>query len=224
MNWLRPFATLGIAVFAVSCQSLDKSHHVLVSVAEQKMVLLEEGKPVATYPISTSKFGLGDEKNSYRTPTGRMAVAKKIGCKAPEGAVFKSREWTGEVLAPDAPGRDPILTRILWLRGLEARNRNAFPRMIYIHGTTEERNLGQPVSFGCIRMSSKDVIDLYDRIGVGAQVYITENKLPLAIHTSNLMSRIRLPGIASRTGSTNVPREAIVPGRKRSAPVAVPAT
>jgi lipoprotein-anchoring transpeptidase ErfK/SrfK len=136
----------------------------IVSVREQKMVLLTDGKPVKTYKISTSKFGLGDKPGSYQTPTGHLRIAKKIGCNAQQGAVFKSRKPTGEVIRPNAPGRDPIVTRILWLKGAESENRNAYRRMIYIHGTPEERNLGRPVSYGCIRMSSRDVVDLYNRV------------------------------------------------------------
>ena len=86
--------------------------------------------------------------------------------------VFKDRRATGEVLAPDAPGRDPIVTRILWLRGLEAQNANAYSRYIYIHGTPEERNIGTRASFGCIRMRSRDVIQLYDIVGPQARVTI----------------------------------------------------
>jgi lipoprotein-anchoring transpeptidase ErfK/SrfK len=90
---------------------------------------------------------------------------------------FKSREPTGEVVPVNAPGRDPIVTRILWLRGLEYRNRNAFDRMIYIHGTPEEAKIGEPSSYGCIRMRSKDVVALYKLIGVGARVDILNRPL-----------------------------------------------
>lgn len=101
-----------------------------------------------------------------------MRIKKKIGDGAPAGAVFKSRMLTGEVLPVDAPGRDPIVTRILWLEGLEPHNRNAYQRFIYIHGTPEERNIGQAVSYGCIRMRSQDIIELYDRVGTGARVEV----------------------------------------------------
>ena len=190
------------ALFFCSCQSLDQRQHLLVSVAEQRMVLVEDGRPVANFPISTSKFGLGDERNSYRTPLGTMVVARKIGCHAPKGAVFRSRQWTGEVLPPDAPGRDPILTRIVWLRGIEAQNRNAFPRMIYIHGTTEERRLGQPVSYGCIRMASADIIELYNRIGVGTPVTVIPNRMPMAVTTASWTPRLRsTPRVAAADDS-----------------------
>lgn len=142
------------------------------------MVLLEDDEILASYPVSTSKFGVGDAPGSYATPVGKLKVKKKIGSGHPSGAVFKSRLPTGEVLGIDAPGRDPIVTRILWLDGLESRNRNAYDRYIYIHGTPEERNIGQPVSFGCVRMRSRDVIELYDIVGTGAQVLITPQPFP----------------------------------------------
>jgi hypothetical protein len=151
----------------------------LVSVPEQRMVVLDdERKPLASYPVSTSKFGLGDERGSYRTPLGRFEIAAKIGDRVPPGGVLKSRRYTGEVLPVDAPGRDPIVTRILWLKGKEAKNRNAYGRYIYIHGTPEERNIGRPVSFGCVRMRSDDVIDLYRRVGEGSEVVILNRRLP----------------------------------------------
>lgn len=142
------------------------------------MALLEDGSPLATYPVSTSKFGLGDSPGTSWTPLGRLEVARKIGDRAPSGAAFKDRRWTGEIVPPDAPGRDIIVTRILWLRGEEPQNSNAYSRYIYIHGTPEERNIGLPVSYGCIRMRSADVIELFDIVGRGAQVRI-ENE-PLA--------------------------------------------
>lgn len=164
--WPRLFALVLLTGCATS------KHHVVISTSEQKMVLLEEGHPIAVYPVSTSKFGLGDTVGSNQTPMGKFKVRHKIGHDAPAGAVFKSRRWTGEVLPIDAPGRDPIVTRILWLDGLEPQNRNAYRRYIYIHGTPEERNIGQPVSYGCIRMRSQDVMDLFNRIRPGTRVDI----------------------------------------------------
>ena len=158
----------------------DHDHQVVISISEQRMVLLKNGVPLATYPVSTSKFGLGDGPGTRATPLGELEVARKIGDGASPGAVFKSRELTGEVLVPDAPGRDPIVTRILWLRGLEAGNRNAFDRYIYIHGTPEERRIGQPASYGCVRMRSRDVIRLYDEVGNGARVIIRNQPLAVA--------------------------------------------
>src|SRR6516164_6114591 len=141
---------LTLALLFSSCATKDKEHRVLVSVADQSLELYHKEKLIGRYPVSTSKFGLGDRFGSRETPLGRMEVAKKIGASAPLGAVFKNRRPTGEVLSPDAPGRDPIVTRIIWLRGLEQKNRNAFARCIYIHGTPEERNVGRPASVGCI--------------------------------------------------------------------------
>ena len=155
----------------------DHEHKIVISVPEQRMVVLKNGVPLAVYPVSTSKFGLGDGPGTRATPLGELEIARKIGDDAPLGAVFKSRQLTGEVLVPDAPGRDPIVTRILWLRGLEAGNGNAFERYIYIHGTPEERRIGQPASYGCVRMRSRDVIALYDEVGNGARVIIRDQPL-----------------------------------------------
>jgi hypothetical protein len=175
---LIPLLALTACQLLTSCGSSgyyfgqDKRNKMIVSVKDQRMLLVRDGKPVKTYKVSTSKFGLGDQPGSNRTPIGHLRVASKIGCNCPHGSVFKSRRRTGEILKPNAPGRDPIVTRILWLKGMEDRNKNAFRRTIYIHGTPEERRLGYPASFGCIRMSSKDVADLYNRVGHGADVFI----------------------------------------------------
>lgn len=155
----------------------DTRNKMIVSVRDQKMLLVRDGAPIKSYKISTSKFGIGDRPGSNCTPLGRLQVAKKIGDNAPMGSVFKSRRPTGEVLKPDAPGRDPVVTRIMWLTGTESRNQNAFRRTIYIHGTPEERRLGSPASFGCIRMGSKDVADLYNRIGTGADVFVIRGSI-----------------------------------------------
>ena len=178
-------------LFLASCGSnsffgRDTRNKMIVSVTDQKMLLVRDGKPVKSYKISTSKFGVGDIPNSNRTPLGRMQVAKKIGCNAPAGTVFKSRRPTGEILKPNSPGRDPIVSRILWLKGTEDRNRNAFRRTIYIHGTPEEQRLGAPASFGCIRMGTNDVIDLYNRVGYGADVFVIRG--PIQAKSSNQAS------------------------------------
>lgn len=153
-------------------------NEVIVSVKEQKLMLLQNGAKVTTYPVSTSKFGLGDGYGTMATPVGAMAVAQKIGDRAPVGAVFHRRRFTGEILKPNAPGRDPIITRIMWLRGLEASTARAFARCIYIHGTPQENMIGKPASYGCIRMKSKDVTDLYSQLPVGSVVHVVTDKLP----------------------------------------------
>ncbi len=180
MSWrflTRFLAALALASFGASCASVDRRHQVIVSIPEQRMALLQDGAPLATYPVSTSKFGLGDFPGSSGTPLGRLQIAKKIGGGAPSGAAFKDRRPTGEIVPPDAPGRDIIVTRILWLRGEEPQNARAFSRYIYIHGTPEERNIGLPVSYGCIRMRSQDVVELFDVVGTGAQVRIENQPL-----------------------------------------------
>jgi lipoprotein-anchoring transpeptidase ErfK/SrfK len=150
----------------------------VIGVTDQRMVVLDRGVPIAVYPVSTSKFGLGDGFGSYRTPMGTMKIRQKIGDGIPAGGVLKSRRFTGEVLAVDAPGRDPIVTRILWLDGTQPCNRDAYARCIYIHGTPEERNIGRPASYGCIRMRSRDVVALYDLVGVGARVKVIPSLEP----------------------------------------------
>ena len=174
---------LGVVVvlFTVSCATKDTRHHVVVSVPEQRLVVLDQGQPKVTYPVSTSKFAIGDAPGSRGTPLGDLEVAKKIGDGAPSGTVFKSRRRTGEILPPDAPGRDPIVTRIMWLKGLEPQNANAYRRYIYIHGTPEERNIGRPASYGCIRMRSSDVIQLYNVVGRGARVSIVNAPLAAVV-------------------------------------------
>ncbi len=177
MHTYHRYIVICLLVLPVGCMQLDKRHALHISVPDQQMLVTDRGQLVASYPISTSKFGLSSAPNSYGTPLGKHRVTKKIGQGLPEGAVFKSRRFTGEVLPVDAPGRDPIVTRILWLDGREPHNRNSYARFIYIHGTPEERNIGLPVSYGCIRMRSRDVVALYDRVGVGAKVEIFNEPL-----------------------------------------------
>jgi hypothetical protein len=173
---LRRVRILAFLLLA-SCVQRDRIHRVVVSVADQAMDVYARDQRVSHYLVSTSKFGIGDGSGTYRTPLGRLEVAKKIGAGALVGAVFKNRKPTGEVLVPNAPGRDPIVTRILWLKGLERQNVDAFDRYIYIHGTPEERNIGRPASFGCIRMRSEDIVRLFATIGVGARVEIVPGPL-----------------------------------------------
>ena len=155
----------------------DTRNQMVVSVRDQRMLLVRDGKPVKAYVVSTSKFGIGSKPGSNYTPLGRMEVARKIGDGQPAGMVFKSRRPTGEVIRPNAPGRDPIVGRIMLLHGTEDQNRNTFGRCVYIHGTPEEWRLGSPASYGCIRMAMRDVVDLYDRIGEGAEVRVMRGSL-----------------------------------------------
>jgi lipoprotein-anchoring transpeptidase ErfK/SrfK len=178
-------ALLGL-LFLTGCAG-DTHHSIIISAPDQRMIVLRDNVKIAEYPVSTSKFGLGDTRGSNATPIGRLRIEKKFGAGVPAGTVFKSREATGEIIAVDAPGRDPIVTRILWLKGLEDRNRNAYDRFIYIHGTPEERNVGQTASYGCIRMKSRDVIELFDTVGVGTRVFISPQPLaqPAAVEIAS---------------------------------------
>ncbi len=138
------------------------------------MDLLDDaGETVRCYVVSTSKFGIGSEPGSYKTPTGQFRVAEKIGDGAVPGEIFISREPTGKLGAEGDP-KDHVQTRILWLDGHEPCNANTHERYVYIHGTNAESQLGTPASYGCVRMSNLDVIDLYDQVPVGVAVEIVE--------------------------------------------------
>ncbi len=176
----------------------DIHNKMIVSVRDQKMLLVHDGTPVKAYRISTSKFGIGDRPGSNCTPLGRLQVAKKIGDGAPIGSVFKTRRRTGEILKPNAPGRNPVVTRIIWLTGTESRNQNTFRRTIYIHGTPEECRLGSPASFGCIRMGSKDVADLYNRIGTGADVFVIRGSIQSDKTSEDSSAAVGKTGFRSR--------------------------
>ncbi|MDB6080323.1 MAG: ErfK/YbiS/YcfS/YnhG family protein [Akkermansiaceae bacterium] len=155
----------------------DTSSKMVVSVRDQRILLVKDGKAVKSYPVSTSKFGIGSQYGSNYTPLGNLEIARKIGDGAPPGMVFKSRHATGEVVRPNAPGRDAIVSRIMWLHGKDTTNSNTFGRCVYIHGTPEEWRLGTPASYGCIRMGMKDVVDLYNRVGEGAEVKVIRGPL-----------------------------------------------
>jgi hypothetical protein len=170
---------LMVALFLAACASRDRVHKMVVSVPDQKMALYKRGELVKVYDVSTSKFCLSTRPGTNGTPLGEHEVAKKIGDGQPVGMKFKSRRPTGEVVPVNAPGRDPIVTRILWLKGLESANRTSFSRTIYIHGTPEESKIGRPASYGCVRMRSKDILDLYNKIGMGATVDIVNQNLEL---------------------------------------------
>lgn len=177
----RPGLLIAICLgglFLSSCAHQDAHHTLVISVPEQKMIVYKDSHPVAEYPVSTSKYGLGDRPGSRATPLGNLEIAKKFGDNVPLGGVLRSRRFTGEILRPNVPGRDPIETRILWLKGLDAGNRHAFNRCIYIHGTNAERDIGKPASYGCIRMRSADVIDLYKAVGIGTKVQIINAPFP----------------------------------------------
>lgn len=155
----------------------------LVKIEEQALYLLDNGRIEQSWSVSTSKFGIGNQSGSYKTPAGVHRVAEKIGANCKLREIIRTRVPTGEIAqlteaASAAPAsQDMITTRILWLQGLQPGiNRggsvDSYLRYIYIHGTPEERLLGAPSSIGCVRMGNEDVIELFDSVEVGTLVNI----------------------------------------------------
>lgn len=157
----------------------SQAYQLIVSVEDQQMTLLENGKQVRSYKVSTAKNGVGEAFDSDLTPRGRHEIAEKVGEGAPVGMVFVALIPTGEIVKVNEPGRWPIVTRIFRLRGLEEKNKNSFDRMIYLHGSPVERLLGSPASGGCIRMRSGEIVELFDLIDVGTPIDIVEGPLPV---------------------------------------------
>ena len=147
--------------------------HLQVSIATQQLELWDGTRLVKSWPCSTSKFGIGFTEGSNKTPLGQFAVKEKHGTGAAPGTIFKSRKpaglWQGEKLLDDL-----VLTRILRLEGLEEKNANTFDRYIYIHGTNDEQRIGQRASHGCVRLRNEHMIELYDLVPEGTQVWISE--------------------------------------------------
>ena len=145
--------------------------HIYISIGEQKLRLFEGDTLVAEYVVSSAANGIGFEEGSYCTPTGRFEVSEKIGDGEALGTIFKSRKPMG-VWDGTPSDDDMILSRILRLNGLDAQNANSMERYIYIHGTNHEALLGEPTSHGCIRMANADIVELFDRIELGAPLLI----------------------------------------------------
>jgi len=155
-----------------------------ISIAEQRLtVSSDRGETLATFPVSTALKGAGEQKNSYCTPRGQHLIRAKIGQGTPINSVFRGRRPTGEIWTPELgeqyPGRDWILTRILWLSGCEPGfnrlgNVDTMQRYIYIHGTPDTETMGKPGSHGCIRMRNSDVMALFEQVPVGTPVLITD--------------------------------------------------
>lgn len=149
-----------------------RSPRLLVDVPRQRLILLsKEGFAEGSWPVSTSRFGLGSEEGSFRTPTGRFRIAQKIGAGSPAWMIFKSRIPTG-ILATPGGKEDHVLTRILWLEGLDPENANTHDRYIYIHGTNQETLIGTPASHGCVRLRNREMIELFERVEEGDSVTI----------------------------------------------------
>lgn len=154
-----------------------------VSIAEQALRLVEDGHTREAWSVSTALKGAGERSGSEQTPRGRHIVRARIGAGMPAGTVFRGRRPTGEIWTPALhsawPGRDWILTRILWLSGKEPGfnrlgNCDSMRRYIYIHGTPDTEPMGEPRSHGCIRMRNSDIIELFDRVPLYAPVLIEE--------------------------------------------------
>lgn len=144
----------------------------MVSIASQEALVYRAGRLRAKYAVSTSRFGTGTEEGSFRTPTGRFRIAEKIGAGAPPWAVFRARIPTGEIARPDSAGEDLVLTRILWLEGLDPENANTKERFIYFHGTNHEELIGRPASHGCVRLRNDEMIELFHLVPEGTEVEI----------------------------------------------------
>jgi hypothetical protein len=152
-----------------------------ISLPDQRLELLEGNQPVAIYPVSTARNGPGEQCGSGCTPRGWHRVRIKIGAGLPLNTVFVGRRPTGEIHSPELaalqPERDWILTRILWLTGLEpGRNRggdrDTLRRFIYIHGCPDTAPMGEPHSHGCIRMRNRDLLELFEQVNPGDRVWI----------------------------------------------------
>jgi lipoprotein-anchoring transpeptidase ErfK/SrfK len=156
---------------------------IVVDLAAQRLRLFDGDNEIRSYLVSTALLGAGEQRNSQQTPRGLHRIRARIGAGLPPGAVLVGRRPTGEVWSPELarrhPGRDWILSRILWLSGAEVgRNRlgavDSMQRYIYIHGTPDSEPLGQPASHGCVRMKNADILDLFDLVKVGTPVDIRE--------------------------------------------------
>jgi len=144
-----------------------------ISIRDQQLTVKEDETPIRTYPVSTSRFGIGTKQGSLKTPVGRFRVAEKIGGHTPAGTIFRSRVPLKQG-DPLPPTEDLVMSRILWLDGLDEHNANTRDRFIYIHGTKHEGKIGSPASCGCIRMRNADVVELFDLVDQDTPVIIEE--------------------------------------------------
>ncbi len=144
-----------------------------ISIRDQRLTLKENDTPIRDYPVSTSRFGIGTDEGSMKTPTGRFRIGEKIGGEMPSDTVFRARVALkpGDPLPPT---EDLVMSRILWLDGLDEDNANTRDRFIYIHGTKHEDKIGIPDSHGCVRMRNGDVAELFKLVDEGTHVIIEE--------------------------------------------------
>jgi lipoprotein-anchoring transpeptidase ErfK/SrfK len=157
---------------------LADKFQIIICIADQKLYLYKQGKLMKTYRVSTSRYGIGNRNNSFKTPLGRHLISSKIGRKARLNSIFQDRRNTKKTARIGSDfDKDLITTRILRLEGLEpGKNKgkgiDTFDRCIYIHGTAEEHLVGKPASHGCIRMKNKDIAELFDLVPRGTVVDI----------------------------------------------------
>ena len=144
-----------------------------ISIRSQRLTVSKDRKSIRTYPVSTSRFGIGTEEGSHKTPVGQFRIAEKIGGGMASGTIFRGRV---PLMSddPPPPTEDFVMSRILWLDGVDADNANTHARFIYIHGTKHEDKIGRPDSCGCVRMRNADVIELFDLVAEGTPVVIEE--------------------------------------------------
>ena len=162
----------------------------LVSVQEQKIHVVKDENVVKSYPISTSKYGLGNKVGSNKTPLGKHKVVEKIGEGLELGAVLKARKPTGEVIPQDEKTpATKITTRIIRIKGEESKNSNTYKRNVYIHGTTRESDLGKPASIGCVRMADEDIVEIFPKVDQNTKINIIEEKVTKNLLASNKNSK-----------------------------------
>ncbi len=191
----------------------DTRNQVIISIRDQKLTVVQPDHHRVTFPISTSKFGFGDRRGSYATPLGELEVAQKIGAARRRAACSAAGFARARSSASTRRGATPSSRGFWRCAGWKSKNRDAYARGIYIHGTPEERNIGRPSSYGCIRMRSRDVITLYDMVGVGAQVQIIDTTVNQAI-AANIVTPTAPPlaVAAARASSTHAADYARAPG------------
>lgn len=160
-------------------QAAGNRKRVWIRACRQRLLLIKRDCIIRSYRCSTAKAGLGNQKDSRCTPLGWHEIVEKIGSGLVPGAIFKFRKWTGEIWRPGEKSKqDLILSRILWLEGLkQGFNRggkvDTQQRLIYIHGTNAQESLGKPASEGCVRLSNKDMIELFDLLQIKDRLLIT---------------------------------------------------
>ncbi|MEX0811964.1 MAG: L,D-transpeptidase [Chitinophagales bacterium] len=176
-NWWEAYRDQAIEQYNYSVEA----PLLIVKISSQELYLIQDNKQRKCYAVSASKYGIGSEGGSNKTPLGYHKVKYKFGDDAPLGAIFRGRKFTGEIakIYTDDTDKeeDHVTTRILWLEGLEpgknsGKGISSFDRYIYIHGTAEEGLIGKPASHGCIRMKNNEVIELYDLVPEGSIVLI----------------------------------------------------